>query len=142
MQTQNYKNHTRLVPVYHFFLYTAMLALLIGSIINLVHSSSENLYSASLIVLAAVIILFVAFFTRAFAVKAQDRAIAAEESLRYFILTGKPMDGRVTIPQKIALRFAPDEELVELTNRAVDENLSREEIKKAIKNWKADHYRV
>jgi len=73
---------------------------------------------------------------------AQDRAIRAEENLRYFALTGKLLDSRLTISQIIALRFAPDNELLALTDRALKENLSSTAIKKAIQHWKADHYRA
>jgi hypothetical protein len=58
------------------------------------------------------------------------------------VLTGKLMDPRLTIRQIIGLRFAPDEEFVALAQRAVAENLSETDIKKAVKNWKADDYRV
>jgi hypothetical protein len=44
--------------------------------------------------------------------------------------------------QIIALRFAGDDEYVELVKRAADENMQAKEIKMAIKNWKADHNRV
>jgi hypothetical protein len=77
-----------------------------------------------------------------FAVTVQDRAIRAEESLRYFILTGRAIDTRVTIGQLIALRFAHDDEFVALADRAEKEGLSPAEIKKAIKQWRADHHRA
>jgi len=79
---------------------------------------------------------------RTFPIKAQDRAIRAEEGLRYFILTRKPIDSRITMQQIAALRFAPDDELLPLVDRAVVENLSPNDIKKAIKNWKSDNHRV
>ncbi len=74
--------------------------------------------------------------------KAQDRAIRAEESLRYFILSGKAIDKRLTLSQIIALRFASDEEFLELAEKAAAGNLSNKDIKKAIQNWRADHHRV
>ena len=52
------------------------------------------------------------------------------------------LDPRVTTRQVIGLRFAPDEELVSLAQRAAEENLSEDEIKKAVKNWRVDDYRV
>jgi hypothetical protein len=79
---------------------------------------------------------------RQFALKAQDRAIRAEESLRYFILTGKAIDSRITMGQIIALRFAPDEEFVLLTEKAAAEGLLPNDIKKEIKNWRADNHRA
>lgn len=142
MKQQNYSNHSRLVGGFHGLLFILLLGLLIGSIMNLVKSSDENLYSASLIVLVAIIFIVLMYYTRAFALKAQDRAINAEESLRYFVLTGNRISSKLTIRQIIGLRFASDEEFVALCEKAVKENLSEKEIKKEIKNWKADIYRV
>ncbi len=139
---QNFKNHNRWVAGYHFVLSITTIALLIGSIINVVHSTKENLYSATLIVLVAVILLLIFIFLRTFPLKAQDRAIRAEEKLRYFILTGKPLSNKLTTRQIIGLRFASDDELVNLAAKAEKENLSEKAIKLQIKNWKADNYRV
>ena len=139
---QNFKNHNRWVPGYHFVLSLAAIALLIGSIINVVHSTEENLYSATLLVLVAVILLIMFIFIRTFPLKAQNRAIRAEEKLRYFILTGKPLSNKLTTRQIIGLRFASDDEFVALAAKAEKENLSEKAIKLQIKNWKADNYRV
>lgn len=72
----------------------------------------------------------------------QDRLIVTEEQLRYFMLTGNRLAARLTKSQWIALRFASDEEFVELANRVVVEELSPDEIKKSVKSWRADHQRV
>jgi hypothetical protein len=135
---QNYKNHRRISISYHIITLLGILALLIGAIINLRNSSDDNLYSASLLVLAALLILSAAMHGRSFALKAQDRAIKAEEGLRYFILTGKRLDSRLTLKQIIALRFASDEEFPGLAQRAVSENLSNDAIKREIKSWRED----
>ena len=82
------------------------------------------------------------WYSRAFATTVQDRAIRAEENLRHFAVTGKLFDPRLTMGQIIALRFAPVEELLPLAKRAVEEKLSREDIKKSIKTWRADNYRA
>lgn len=144
MQTQHYKNHSRLVPLYHGVTLLAILALVIGSFINLyqIIATGGGLYSASLICLISLILVMLFFFARSFALKAQDRAIRAEENFRHFILTAKPLDSRLKMSQIIALRFADDEEFIELAQKAVNENLSSKQIKQAIKNWKADHHRV
>lgn len=142
MQEQNFKNHTRLVKGYHGLTFLLILALLIGSIVNLCHSATENIYSASLICVASVIFVLLFWFIRAFALKAQDRAIRAEENLRYFILTEKALPTQLRLSQIIALRFAEDAEFVELVKKAVDEKLSAKEIKSSIKKWKADYNRV
>jgi len=77
-----------------------------------------------------------------FALKAQDRAIRAEENLRHFVMTGKLLDPRLDIRQVIALRFASDGEFVALAERAAKEAMTPDAIKQAVKNWRADQYRV
>ena len=142
MKEQNYQNHTRYVLGYHGLSFLAILALAIGSFFNLFRSSPDNVYSASLICLIAGIFLLVFWYMRVFALKAQDRAIRAEENFRYFILTGKPFPKDIRMSQIIALRFASDEEFPALVNRAVAEKLDSKSIKEAIQNWRADHYRA
>lgn len=144
MKPQNYDNHRRFMPSYHGITFFTLLILFIGSIVNLVQSTGDEhrLYNASLIALMAFLLLGFFFFSRGFALRAQDRAIRAEENLRYFALTGKLLPAQLTLRQIIGLRFASDEEFLSLVNRAVQENLSETDIKKAIRNWKADHHRV
>jgi len=141
---QSYAKHTQLVPMYHIVTTWLLLATFIGSCVNLYESfgNSSRLYSASLLVTLSLGTVLTAFFARAFALKAQDRAIRAEEQLRHFALSGKLLDPRLTIQQIIGLRFASDEEFVQLAQRAAQENLSRDDIKKAVKRWRADTYRV
>lgn len=141
---QNYNNHRRFMPVYHYLLALTTVAVLIGSFVNLFKTmgTEAGLYSASLIVVMAVNLTIIYVLMRTFALRAQDRAIRAEENLRSFVLTGKLLDSKLTVRQIVGLRFASDEELQALANRAVAENLSEDDIKKAIKNWRADNYRV
>jgi len=144
LSTQNYKNHGRFVPMFHGVLFWIIVLTLIGSLVNLYHSigNHDRLYSAALIVVLDICLLFLFFFCRVFALKAQDRAIRAEENFRHYLLTGKPLDSRLAIRQVIALRFAPDDEFVPLAKRAAEEGTVPDEIKKAIKNWRPDEYRV
>ncbi len=139
---QNYKNHAQIVPGFHYLTFSLIFALLGGSINYLMKSSPENKYLASLVVLISVILVLIAWFARTFALKAQDRAIRAEEALRYYIMTGKAFPSELKIQQIIALRFADDSEYVGLMEKAIKENLSNKAIKEAIQNWKADYYRV
>jgi len=140
---QNYANHRRIVPMFHIFTFLLIVAVFIGALVNLFHSfGTDNLYSASLIVVIAIILGFQFYYLRIFPLKAQDRVIRAEENFRHYVLTGKPLDANLTIRQIIGLRFAEDEEFLELEKKAVAENLSENDIKKTIKNWKADTYRV
>ena len=139
---QNYKNHRQVVISYHGLTWLALIVLLAGSIRNVIQSNSENLYAASLILLLVLVLVSVCIHSRRFGLIAQDRAIRAEESLRHFILTGKPIDSRLTLTQIIALRFASDEELPALSKRAIEEGLSSNAIKQSIKTWKPDTHRV
>jgi len=143
-QTQNYSNHARFVPVFHGFLFGLIVLGLIGSCVNLYLSLGDHqrVYSASLIVVLEIVAVFLFYFCRAFALKAQDRAIRAEENLRHFVLTGRLLDPRLSALQIVALRFAADAEFVELAARAAGQNLPPVDIKKAIKSWRADYYRV
>jgi len=144
MEKQNYKNHLRLLPMFHGFLFLLVLSVLGGAINNLriAIAENQNLYNPSLLLAIAVICMFFFFFMRIFSLKAQDRAIRAEENLRHFALTGKLLDSRLTIHQIIGLRFASSDEYVSLAKKAAEENMSQKEIKKTIKNWKGDYYRV
>jgi hypothetical protein len=144
MSTQNYQNHTQLVTVYHKVTLPILLLTLIGSVVNLVLSwgDHQRIYSASLIVVLTVCLVLTLFFSRTFPLKAQDRAIRAEENLRHFAMTGKLLDPRLGVKQIVALRFASDEEFVALSRKAADESLAPDAIKRAVKNWRADEYRV
>jgi hypothetical protein len=144
MATQNYANHRQLVPLFHGVLFGIIVLTLIGSVVNLVQSLGDHqrLYSASLIVAICVALVFLFFFTRIFALKAQDRAIRAEENLRHMAMAGKLLDPRLGTRQVVALRFASDGEFVALSQRAAKEGMEPDAIKRAIKEWRADTYRV
>ncbi len=142
MKSQNLSNHARMVPLYHYFTALGSMLLFIGSIVNLVKSSEDNLYDASLLVFGSLLLVFTTFYARSFALKAQDRAIMAEEKMRHYILTGKVLNETLTPRQIVGLRFASDAEFPELAEKAVTDNLSEKEIKQQIKSWKADNYRV
>ena len=131
-----------MVPGFHYLTFGGIIAVLGGAINYLLKSSEENKYLASLLVLAAINNDLVAWFTRTFALKAQDRAIRAEEQLRHYVLTGKLLPASLSVGQIVALRFAPDAEFPALVEKAATNNLSGKEIKQSIQNWKADFYRV
>jgi HAMP domain-containing protein len=143
MEQQNYANHAQRVPGFLAVGFTLLLTA-IGAGVNLYQSIGDHqrLYSASLILVLTVCLFLAAFFCRNFALKAQDRAIRAEENLRHFVMTGKLLDARLTPQQIVGLRFASDEEFVELARRAAETGMGQKEIKQAVKNWRADHYRA
>jgi len=144
MDDQNYANHRRFVPLFHGVLFGILVLTFFGSAVNLYESwgDHERIYSASLILVLDICTLMLFFFCRIFALKAQDRAIRAEENLRHFAMTGKLLDPGLSIRQIIALRFASDAEFVALGQRAAAENMAPDAIKRAVKQWRADTYRV
>ena len=121
-----------------------LIASVIGAGVNLYQSFGDHqrLYSASLIFVLTVSTLIVGFFARTFALKAQDRAIRAEENLRHFAAAGRLLDPKLSMKQIIALRFASDGEFVELAKKAANTSMEPDAIKQAIKNWRADWHRV
>lgn len=142
MQDQNFKNHAKMVPGFHYIGLISILALLGGSINYLIRATPENKYLASLLTLVAFILALLWIYIRTFPLKAQDRAIRAEENLRHYVLTGKLFPVELKMQQIIALRFAPDSEYLALLDRAIKENLSNKQIKMDIQHWKADHHRL
>jgi len=145
MQEQNYKNHSRYVPLYHLVTYGGGAALLGLSIYKLYRNYEMGvggLFVPLLLIIASATLILTIWYTRYFALKAQDRAIRAEENLRYFAITGKLLDSKLSMRQIVALRFAPNNEFVDLAHKAVQENMSSSQIKKAIVHWKGDHDRV
>ena len=141
--TQNYSNPRRYVPMYHFFLLGLASVTLIAAFVNFCFSVGKADWFPALIILAISLSLGLAcWYLRAFAIAAQNRAIRAEENLRYFAVTGKLLPKELKMSQIVAIRFAPDEEFLELVQKAVSGNLGNDAIKKEIKNWKADHHRA
>ena len=144
MQEQSYAKHAQFVPMFHFVLFGLIVFAFIGSLWNFYNHMyiSGQRTTCGLLVMVTFAMILQFFFSRTFPLKAQDRAIRAEENLRHFALTGKMLDHRLNIQQIIGLRFASDGELVELARKAADEGLSRDDIKKSVKKWRADHDRL
>jgi len=130
--------------MFHGVLFGIIVLTFIGSLVNVWQSlgDHERIYSASLIAAITVALVLLFFFTRIFSMGVQDRAIRAEENLRHFAQTGKLLDPRLTIKQIVGLRFASDAEFVELARKAAEGSMSPDEIKKSVKNWRADHDRA
>jgi uncharacterized protein DUF6526 len=143
MAEQSYATHRKTVFAYHIVTSLLLTVTLIGAGINLSRSiGTAGLYSASLIVALTVVSMFLYVFCRTFALKAQDRAIRAEEQLRHYVLTGKLLDSRLSVKQIVGLRFASDGEFVALAKRAADEHMEPDAIKKAVTVWRPDTYRA
>jgi hypothetical protein len=141
---QHYKNHRRFVPLYHYVASTLWLIITILSVKYLISSynGDGDTTIGWILTLTSIMLSLVYYFLRAFALKAQDRAIRAEENLRHFILTGKRINGNLSLGHYVALRFAPDDEFPGLVDRAIKENMKADDIKRSIKNWRADFERA
>lgn len=141
-EAQNFKNHGKIDPWFHIFPFFVLVANVIVSIVFVVHHLS--FYSVWLAFLS--IVVFVPYFKiRLYALKVQDRVIRLEERLRIQALAPTEWHSqiyRLTEDQLIALRFASDDEVVALAKRALEQNLTRKQIKEQIKNWRADNWRV
>jgi len=148
-QPQTYANHTRLDPWFHFFLlpvfFLGLILALTHFFAHLSHSSFRENFHAFLLIVLALALLILAFKTRLYALKVQDRVIRLEERLRLMQILPEPLRARIpelTEDQLAGLRFASDAELPKLTERALNEKLSRKQIKQSIQNWRPDYWRV
>lgn len=141
-EIQDFKHHGRLHPPYHVVTFFILIANLVFAIGHLIHHFT--LWNAWIVVLS--VIVFVPFaLLRMYPLKLQDRIIRLEERLRLQALA--PADWhtqiyRLTEDQLIGLRFASDDEVVELAKKALEENLNRKQIKERIKSWRPDFWRV
>jgi hypothetical protein len=139
---QNLKNHARVDPPYHYILLFVLIVNLVVSIVHLVQH--PHFYAAWLVVisLAAFILLFK---VRLYPLKVQDRVIRLEERLRLQALAPAEWHAqiyRLTEDQLIGLRFAADDEVVELAKQALEHNLNRKQIKERIQSWRPDNWRI
>jgi len=141
--TQTYKNHGRYIPVYHFF---AVPVLLINVIVTAIQFVRDPRFMTGWGVIVAVALFLGMLYLRFMPVKAQDRIIRLEERTRLERILPSDLRGRVgelSASQLIAIRFAPDDEVPELTRRSLNGELkTQKDIKRAIRNWRADHLRV
>lgn len=140
---QNYSNHVQKVPGFLAVLVILLLTI-IGAVVNFYQSLGDHqrIYSASLILTLTCCTLYGLLACRTFALRVQDRAIRAEENLRHYVLTGKLLDARLDPKQIAALRFAMDEEFVDLAQKSAAQNTAAKDIKQAIRQWRADHHRA
>jgi hypothetical protein len=139
---QTYANHTRWDPPFHFFALPVILLTVIAAIVHCVQRPSW--FSGWLILFSIAIVISTAK-ARLYALKAQDRIIRLEERERLANLLADPFRaraGELTEGQLIGLRFACDAEIPSLVAQCLAKKLSQAEIKKSIKVWRADYFRV
>jgi hypothetical protein len=140
--TQNYKNHVRRHPIFHFVLVPIFFINIIVAVTLLVRSPRLlNVWG----VIMALVLLILLLLVRMYPVKVQDRVIRLEERLRLAELLPDPLRTRIqelSEKQLVALRFAPDKEIPALVQKTLAENLSGKQIKPAIIEWRGDTWRV
>jgi len=139
---QNLKNHGRVDPQFHFVLFFVLVANLVFAVFHLWHH--RDIASGWLLFLSFMV--FLPFFKlRLYPLKVQDRVIRLEERLRLQALAPEEWHAqiyRLTEDQLIGLRFAADDEVVELAKQALEESLTRKQIKERIKSWRPDNFRI
>jgi hypothetical protein len=139
---QNLDNHARFDPIFHFFALPVVLLSVIAAIVHLVQR--PNWFSAWLVLFVMAVVV-VTVKARSYALRVQDRLIRLEERERLTALLAEPLRSRVeelTEAQLIGLRFACDTEIPSLVAETLTKQLARRDIKKRIKTWRGDYFRV
>ncbi len=139
---QNFANHTRYDPPFHFFMIPVLGIWFVRQAVQLVMTPG---FDQALATLAAAALLVAGFKIRLNALRVQDRLICLEERLRMARVLPEPLRARVdklTEGQLVGLRFASDQELSGLVEKTLAGNLPVKEIKKAVANWRPDYFRV
>lgn len=143
MEPQSFASHTRWHPPFHFFILPVMLINFIWSVVVFVKAPDRN---SGWWVVVSLALAMLTLFVRTYSIKLQDRIIRLEEKFRYQRLLSPALLEQcetLTLSQIIALRFAGDDELDELVSAVVSGKLTAsKDIKQAIKNWRADEFRV
>lgn len=139
---QSYASHAKIDPLFHFFVLPVLLLnILVVGYLLLRYPGIGGAW----LLLISVALLVLAARLRSWATHLQDRVIRLEERTRLAAILPEPLRSRIaelSDSQIIGLRFASDAELPALFQRAVDEKLSRSDIKKAITDWRPDYSRV
>jgi len=143
MAEQNYSNHARYFPLFHF---VVMPLLALNFLSHLVRFFMAPSWALAFWTILGVTLILLSLAARLQALKAQDRVIRLEERLRYKEMLSPDLlklTEKLSTSQIIALRFASDEELPGLIERTLNGEFAKtKEIKQAIKNWRGDYLRV
>jgi len=142
-EPQSFSSHARLVPGFHYGVVGALSLNFLWSMVRLYRVPGLD---AAMGVVTAAGLLGLLFYARMFPLRAQDRIIRLEMSLRLASLLPPDLRARagsLRPGQLVALRFASDAELPGLVRQVLDESLTdRREIKRRIREWQPDHLRV
>jgi hypothetical protein len=122
-----------------------LIANLVFAVFHLVHHWQDSRIAAAWFLVLSIVVFIPCVRLRTYPLKVQDRVIRLEERLRLQALAPAEWHTqiyRLTEEQLIGLRFAADDEVLELAKQALEENLNRKQIKERIKDWRADYWRV
>ena len=142
-QAQNYKNHTRIVPMFHIGVLGIFVVNFLWSVYRLRGGATGQ---AVMDLLLAIGLLLLALSVRSMILRVQDRLIRLEMRLRLREVLSADLHGTIpalTPRQLIALRFASDAELPALVREVLGGTLATsKDIKLRIKDWQADYLRA
>lgn len=144
MEKQSFKNHIRFYIPHHFVYYLAIIIFIVLSI-YFAFTTAEKLIWAFITALFALLFCLALMMRQHYALTLQNRIVRLELRYRYFSLTGKRfeiIEVQLKDEQLFALRFAPDEEFLQLIEKTISKNFTNIQIKKAIIHWKGDYERV
>jgi hypothetical protein len=140
---QNFKNHAKLFPPFHFFVAPILLINIGWCIDRVIHAFSVGSLIGLLVALA---LLVLAFTARIMALTVQDRVIRLEMRLRMAEILPPDLRARIadfSTGQLVALRFASDAELPELARKVLQDKVNdRTAIKRMIRDWQPDFLRA
>jgi cell division protein FtsL len=146
MAELSYANHRKFVPGYHYVIFGILLINLILTVVRLFAPiPGTPVFDRIVNIAVAVTLMLIALYARTFPLRAQDRIIRLEERARLERLLPADLKGRIgelSTGQLIALRFASDGEVAELTRAALDQRLKNDDIKKQIREWRPDSLRM
>jgi hypothetical protein len=142
---QNLKNHGRLDPPFHFVLFLVLIANVVFAVFHLIRHWATSQIAGPWYLVLSLVVFIPLIKLRAYPLKVQDRVIRLEERMRLQALAPAEWHAqiyRLTEDQLIGLRFAADDEVVELAKQALEHNLTRKQIKERIQSWRPDTWRV
>ena len=138
-ETQHYANHPYRPTSWLITALLSVFALVLSVLLLLRVPRSVNALALLLLCLA---VLGLVLMIRRYATRLQDRIIRLEMRVRLAALGREHDMARLSTRQLVALRFASDAELAALAERAVRENLTPDQIKRAVTNWQPDLMRT
>lgn len=142
-KAQNFENHAKTVPAFHFVVLPIFVLNIVWCIEQVIR---RHTFGTAVSLLVAIALLLLAFCARMFALTVQDRIIRLEMQLRLQQVLPQDLRPRIpefTVDQLVSLRFASDAELPDLARKVLDEKLTdRKAIKKLIRDWQPDYLRA